>query len=82
MSETNTEPRGHVRVKYIGPIAPHWEVTSSDWGDRRAMDQLSERVKARLLLLTPDDAQQFERNKARCIADAEREAITLEWEFD
>ena len=28
-------PRGHVRIVYLGPVAPHWEV-QSDFGDRIA----------------------------------------------
>ena len=26
-------PRGHVRIIYLGPVAPHWRV-DSDFGDR------------------------------------------------
>src|SRR5688500_17193580 len=30
----NTEPpRAHVRIVYLGPVAPHWEVIA-DYGDR------------------------------------------------
>ena len=28
------EPIGHVRVVYLGPVAPHWEV-QSDYGPAR-----------------------------------------------
>ena len=30
-------PRGHVRVVYLGPVAPHWEV-ESDFGDRMLIE--------------------------------------------
>ena len=30
-------PQGHVRVVYLGPVAPHWEV-QSDFGDPRVID--------------------------------------------
>lgn len=81
MSETYTESRGHVRIIYTGPVAPHWEVLTGDWGDRNAMESFANRVKARLLLLTPNDAAQFPRNQIRCNDDAEREAITVEWDL-
>ena len=44
MSSTEPElsqepPRGHVRVVYLGPVAPHWDL-QSDFGDRaRALRQ-------------------------------------------
>ena len=31
-------PRGHVRVVYLGPVAPHWDV-QSDYGDEIVIDQ-------------------------------------------
>ena len=30
-------PVGHVRVVYLGPVAPHWEV-QSDFGDPEAIE--------------------------------------------
>jgi hypothetical protein len=79
VSETYAESRGHVRIIYTGPIEPHWEVLPSDWGDRNAMESFSNRVRARLLLLTPADSAQFPRNQIRCNDDAEREALTVDW---
>ena len=32
-AEDQPPPRGHVRVVYLGPVAPHWRV-DSDFGDR------------------------------------------------
>ena len=52
------EPIGHVRVVYLGPVAPHWEV-QSDYGPPEVIDQFRERVLARLVLLprtTPNSA--------------------------
>ena len=30
-------PRGHARIVYLGPVAPHWDVRS-DFGDRAMID--------------------------------------------
>ena len=79
VTETYVESRGHARIIYLGPVAPHWDVIGSDWGDRGALTNFSSRVLARLLLLTPRD-EQFPRNKERCNRDAAREGITVEWE--
>ncbi len=83
MSEMSTasgvEPKGHVRVIYRGPVAPHWEV-QSDFGDRATIEEFRQRILARLLLLPPHDPQ-FRRNRERVVRDAEREAMTLEWDL-
>jgi hypothetical protein len=73
------EPVGHVRVVYLGPVAPHWEV-QSDFGDPAAIDAFRDRVLARLVLLPPHDPQ-FRRNRERVVRDAERENLQLEWEL-
>jgi hypothetical protein len=70
-------PRGHARVVYLGPVAPHWEV-QSDFGDNAMIDEFRARVGARLLLIPPHDPQ-FKRNRERVIRDAERENLLLEW---
>jgi hypothetical protein len=72
-------PRGHVRVVYLGPVAPHWRV-DSDFGDRVAIDEFRLRAMARLLLLPPHDPQ-FRRNRERVVRDAERENFVLEWDL-
>ena len=72
-------PRGHVRVVYLGPVAPHWEV-QSDFGDPRLIDEFRTRVMARLVLLPPHDPQ-FRRNRERVARDAERENFVLEWDL-
>lgn len=72
-------PQGHVRVVYLGPVAPHWEV-HSNFGDPKAIDQFRQRVSARLLLLPPHDPQ-FRRNRERVARDAERENLLLEWDL-
>jgi hypothetical protein len=72
-------PRGHVRVVYLGPVAPHWEV-ESDFGDRALIEEFRQRVLARLLLLPPHDPQ-FRRNRERVARDAERENLLLEWDL-
>ena len=55
-------PVGHVRVVYLGPVAPHWEVQGV-FGDRR-IDDFRQRALARLQLLPPHDPQ-FRRNRER-----------------
>src|ERR1700727_2826702 len=72
-------PRGHVRVVYLGPVAPHWEV-QSDFGDRDLIEEFRQRTQARLVLLPPHDPQ-YRRNRERVIRDAERENIILEWDL-
>jgi hypothetical protein len=73
------EIRGHVRVVYLGPVAPHWDV-QSDYGDRALIEEFRQRVSARLLLLPPHDPQ-FRRNRERVVRDAEREGLELQWDL-
>jgi hypothetical protein len=75
-SEEPQPPRGHVRVVYLGPVAPHWEV-QSDFGDRDLIEEFCQRTQARLVLLPPHDPQ-YRRNRERVVRDAERENILLD----
>ena len=75
----NEPPRGHARVVYLGPVAPHWEVVS-DFGDHSVINDFRSRVMARLMLLPPHDPQ-FRRNRERVARDAERELLGLEWDL-
>jgi len=68
-----------VRIVYLGPVAPHWEV-QSEFGDRNVIEDFRQRALARLLLLPPHDPQ-FRRNRERVARDAEREALILEWDL-
>ncbi len=77
--QTNEPPRGHVRIIYLGPVAPHWEVEGV-FGDRATIDSFRDRALARLLLLPPHDPQ-FRRNRERVVRDAERELLILEWDL-
>ena len=77
--DVNAPPRGHVRVLYLGPVAPHWEV-HSDFGDRALIEEFLARVLARLELLPPHDPQ-FRRNRERVVRDAEREHLLLDWDL-
>ena len=77
--EAPQPPRGHVRVVYLGPVAPHWEV-HAEFGDRVHIEEFRQRVLARLLLLPPHDPQ-FRRNRERVNRDAERELLVLDWEL-
>jgi hypothetical protein len=80
MSDVATEPpRAHARIVYLGSVAPHWEVYS-DYGDRTLLEEFRARVLARLVLLPRDDPQ-FRRNRERIARDAEREAISIEWDL-
>ncbi len=76
---TNEPPRAHVRIVYLGPVAPHWELYS-DYGDRALLEEFRTRVLARLVLITRDDPQ-FRRNSERVARDAERELISIEWDL-
>jgi hypothetical protein len=73
------DPIGHVRVVYLGPVAPHWDV-QSDFGPSEVIDAFRERVLARLVLLPPHDPQ-FRRNRERVVRDAERENLALDWDL-
>ncbi len=72
-------PRGNVRVVYLGPVMPHWEI-QSDFGDRALIEEFRQRAMARLVLLPPHDPQ-FRRNRERVVRDAERENLTLNWDL-
>jgi hypothetical protein len=78
-SAATEPPRGHVKVVYLGPVAPHWEIRS-DFGERTIIDEFRSRTMARLLLLPPHDPQ-FRRNRERVVRDAERENLVLEWDL-
>ena len=60
-------PQGDVKVVYLGPIAPHWEVHST-FGERDLIDSFRDRISSRLLLLPPHDPQ-FRRNRERINRD-------------
>lgn len=72
-------PQGQVRIVYLGPLAPHWEVHGV-FGDRSVIDEFRQRALARLQLLPPHDPQ-FRRNRERVARDAEREALILDWDL-
>src|SRR5579862_5465975 len=77
--EEQLPPVGAVRVVYLGPVAPHWEVQST-YGEAEVVDPFRDRTLARLTLLPPHD-QQFRRNRERVVRDAERERLELEWDL-
>ena len=77
--EEQIPPLGHVRVVYLGPVAPHWEVQGV-FGDGRLIDEFRQRALARLQLLPPHDPQ-FRRNRERVARDAERENLILDWDL-
>jgi hypothetical protein len=77
--EEQRAPRGHVRIIYLGPVAPHWELVS-EFGERNLIEDFRQRALARLLLLPPHDPQ-FRRNRERVTRDAEREALILDWDL-
>lgn len=72
-------PRGQVRIVYLGPLAPHWEVQPV-FGERMFIEEFRQRALARLQLLPPHDPQ-FRRNRERVARDAEREALILDWDL-
>src|SRR5271166_4786112 len=73
------EPVGRVRVVYLGPVAPHWDV-QAEFGEPELLDAFRDRVLARLVLLPPHDPQ-FRRNRERVVRDAERENLLLDWDL-
>ncbi len=77
--EEQIPPQGHVKVVYLGPVSPHWEVHGI-FGDGRMIDEFRQRALARLQLLPPHDPQ-FRRNRERVARDAEREHLILEWDL-
>jgi hypothetical protein len=74
-----SQPVGHVRVVYLGPVAPHWEVVEV-FGDSRTISEFRQRALARLQLLPPHDPQ-CRRNRERVVRDAERERLILQWDL-
>jgi len=81
LPEEDAEPQppvGHVRIVYLGPVAPHW--VRSDFGDPALIEEFRRRTNARLVLLPPHDPQ-YRRNRERVIRDAERENILIEWDL-
>lgn len=77
--EIDEPPVGHVKIVYLGPVAPHWEVRAVA-GDTSVIDDFRGRVQARLLLLPKHDPQ-FRRNRERVARDADRERLGLEWDL-
>ena len=80
MSDVTTHkepPRAHVRITYVGPVYPHWEVIG-DYGDRSVLEEFQARVLARLAFIPWKDSQ-FRRNRERINGDALRENISVEW---
>lgn len=77
--EEQLPPQGGVRVVYLGPVAPHWEVQAT-YGEAEVIDPFRDRTLARLTLLPPHDPQ-FRRNRERVVRDAERERLELEWDL-
>ena len=75
----DAQPRGHIRVLYLGPVAPHWEIQGVT-GDRTMIEEFRQRAMARLLLIPPHDPQ-YRRNRERVVRDAEREQLILEWDL-
>ena len=71
--------QGHVRVVYLGPVAPHWDVQRI-FGDINVVEEFRTRVDARLQLVPPHDPQ-FRRNRERVARDAERERLELDWDL-
>ncbi len=72
-------PVGHVKIVYLGPASPHWDVHAV-FGDTRQIDEFRTRVMARLQLLPHHDPQ-FRRNRERVNRDAERERLIVEWDL-
>ncbi len=72
-------PRASLKIVYLGPVAPHWEV-QAEYGDPALVEEFRSRMNARLMLLPPHDPQ-FRRNRERVNKDAERENFILAWDL-
>ena len=72
-------PRASLKIVYLGPVAPHWEV-QAEYGDPALVEEFRSRMNARLMLLPPHDPQ-FRRNSERGNKDAERENFILAWDL-
>ena len=72
-------PETGVRVVYLGPVSPHWDIQGL-FGEQAVVDEFRRRTMARLQLLPPHDPQ-FRRNRERVNRDAERENLHLEWDL-
>ena len=72
-------PEVGVRVVYLGPVAPHWDVQGL-FGSADDVAEFRRRTMARLQLLPAHDPQ-FRRNRERVVRDAERENYHLEWDL-
>lgn len=77
--EEQLPPEVGIRVVYLGPVAPHWEIEGI-YGDQAAVEEFRRRTNARLQLLPPHDPQ-FRRNRERVNRDAERERIIVDWDL-
>src|SRR5215212_8292288 len=69
VDEEQGPPQGQVKIIYLGPTAPHWEIVGI-MGDSRLIDGFRDRVMARLMLLPPHDPQ-FRRNRERVALDGD-----------
>lgn len=71
------DPVGEVKIKFLGPVAPHWECDMV-FGDPEQIQAFVDRLDARLRFIPPHDPQ-FRRNRERVNRDAEREQLRVEW---
>ena len=54
VEEEQLPPQGHVKLVYLGPVAPHWEV-QSDFGDRSMIEEFRARARVWLRDNMPPD---------------------------
>lgn len=52
VSHMESVPVAKIKILYLGPVAPHWDVHGVS-GDRPVIEDFRQRVNARLLLLPP-----------------------------
>ena len=64
----NVPPQGHVRVVYLGPVAPHWDIHRV-FGDPKAIDEFAQRAQARLRAQLEEVQKQVQALKANYIAE-------------
>ena len=69
-------PIGHIKVVYMGPVAPHWEFRS-DFGDRQLIEDFRMRARRPGCSCCQRDDPQFRRNRERINRDAMRQNLLL-----
>ena len=72
--------QGHVRIVYLGPVAPHWEVHRV-FGDPQVVDEFRLRREWRGSNCYRRTTRSSVATAGRVARDAERERLELDWDL-